>query len=135
VTLPKGAEEVIQKIGNNFALGIVTSRVTENVFEAPALAALASHFKVVVGYQDTTNHKPHPEPLFFAAQKLGVKPAECVYIGDAPSDVQAGRAAGMKVIIYSKTEEPKADAWTSSFAKLPALVSSLAQTSQMARRQ
>jgi len=129
VAMPEGAAEVIKTLGRDFILGIVTSRIKESVYEAPALAELASHFKVAVGYQDTTNHKPHPEPLLFAAKKLGVKPKECIYIGDALSDLQAGRAAGMQVIIYSENKEDGANAWTASFPELSTLVTSIANIS------
>ena len=48
---------------------------------------------------DTTPHaKPHPEPLFEAARRLGVDPTQCVYVGDDERDVAAGLAAGMKTV-------------------------------------
>jgi 2-phosphoglycolate phosphatase len=49
---------------------------------------------------DTTPHsKPHPEPLLEGARRLGVAPADCLYVGDDLRDVQAGRAAGMGTVI------------------------------------
>ena len=125
LTMPARATEVIEALDKNYALGIVSSRVKENIYEAPALRVLENYFDVAVGYQDTNNHKPHPEPLLFAAQKLGVDPEECIYIGDAPSDFQAGKAAGMKVIIYSRNRHNEADAHADSFIELPALINSL----------
>ena len=124
---PEGAEEVIEKLSKSYLLGIVTSRIKESVYESSKLAKLEKYFKVAVSYQDTINHKPHPEPLFFAAQKLEVKSEECVYIGDVENDIKAARAAGIKVIIYSKNKFDQADACTSSFTKLPELILSLAQ--------
>jgi pyrophosphatase PpaX len=53
---------------------------------------------VVAGQEETTRHKPHPEPLLFAAATLGVDPRECVYVGDATVDVEAARAAGMGAV-------------------------------------
>jgi len=48
---------------------------------------------------DTTPHtKPHPAPLVEAARQLGLPPRCCVYIGDDPRDMQAGRAAGMATL-------------------------------------
>jgi phosphoglycolate phosphatase len=48
---------------------------------------------------DTTPHaKPHPEPLFEAARRLGVAPEACIYVGDDERDIMAGRAAGMRTI-------------------------------------
>ena len=43
--------------------------------------------------------KPDPAPLLYAAGKLGLQPAECIYIGDAERDVLAARAAGMQVYV------------------------------------
>ena len=78
--------------------GIVTNkakRFTEPLIHALGLQREAA--TVVCG--DTTPHsKPHPEPLLEAARRMGVNPAQCVYIGDDLRDVQAGRAAGMATI-------------------------------------
>jgi pyrophosphatase PpaX len=125
LTIPDGAEAVMEELNKNYLLGIVTSRIKESVYESPELARLEKYFKVRVSYQDTANHKPHPEPLFLAAQKLGIRPEECVYIGDVENDIKAARAAGMKVIIYSKNQFNQADACTSSFVRLPELILSL----------
>lgn len=42
--------------------------------------------------------KPHPAPLLLAADELGVRTDRCVYVGDAPRDIEAGREAGMSTI-------------------------------------
>lgn len=123
--MPEKTEETIENLSKKYSLGIVTSRVREAVYEAPSLAKLCKYFKVAISYQDTTNHKPHPEPLLLAAKKLRVKPEECIYIGDVENDIKAGKAAGMKVIIYSKKQFDTADACTTSFAKLPEIIKSL----------
>ncbi|GAA4329983.1 phosphoglycolate phosphatase [Variovorax defluvii] len=48
---------------------------------------------------DTTPYaKPHPEPLFEAARRLGVMPQHCIYVGDDERDMTAGRAAGMRTV-------------------------------------
>ena len=48
---------------------------------------------------DTTPHaKPHPEPLFEAARRLGIDPRHCLYVGDDPRDIVAGQAAGMRTV-------------------------------------
>ncbi|MBI2667734.1 HAD family hydrolase [Candidatus Woesearchaeota archaeon] len=125
LTTPKGADKVIKRLSKNYLLGIVTSRIKESVYESPQLAKFEKYFRVTVSYQDTTNHKPHPEPLFLAAQKLEVKPEECIYVGDVENDIKAAHAAGMKIIVYSKNQFNQADACTSSFVKLPELISSL----------
>ncbi len=123
--IPKKAEATIRSLSKNYILGIATSRIREGIYRIPQLIKLKKYFKVAVSYQDTANHKPHPEPLLFAAKKLGVKPKECVYIGDVENDFKAAKAAKMKVIIYSKIQFDRADAYTSSFNKLPELIVAL----------
>ena len=49
---------------------------------------------MVVGAEDTTRHKPHPEPLLHALERLGAGPAEAAYVGDSPFDVASAKAAG-----------------------------------------
>ncbi len=53
---------------------------------------------VVAALEDTTRHKPAPEPLLHGAAALGVEPGTCVYVGDATVDVRAARAAGMAAV-------------------------------------
>lgn len=127
LSMPVGLGKTIESLSNKYRLGIVTSRIKESVYESPRLAALKSFFKVVVSYQDTENHKPHPDPLFLAAKKLNVKPEECVYIGDVENDIKAAHSAGMKVIIYSKNHLHEADACTDKFIALPQLVLNLSK--------
>jgi sugar-phosphatase len=59
--------------------------------------------EVLVTSDDVTNGKPHPEPYLRGAQKLGLRPAECLVIEDAPAGIQSARAGGMKVIGLAST--------------------------------
>ncbi len=125
LSMPEGTEEVIKSLSKNYALAIVTNRIRSSVYKAPQLEKLKEWFRVIISYEDTTDHKPHPEPLFLAAKRLGVQPEEAVYIGDVENDVKAAKAAGMRVIIYSQDKIPGADAHTSSFKEIPQLIVSL----------
>jgi len=94
--------------------GIVTNKaldLAEPITRAlPPLARAAA----LVGGDSTPHLKPHPAPLLEAARRLGVAPARCVYIGDDPRDIQAGRAAGMATLAaawgYLGTGQP-VEAW------------------------
>ena len=123
LTMPKDVNEIINTLSQNYSLGIVTSRI--RAYEFSGMARLQKYFKITVSFLDTANHKPHPEPLLLAAKKLGIKPGNCVYIGDVENDAKAGKAAGMKTIIYPKNKINNADACTTSFNKLPELIKSL----------
>jgi pyrophosphatase PpaX len=76
-------------------LGIVTAKRHRTVALAierfPELAAL---FDVVVGHEDTDRHKPEPDPVLLAIQRLEGTPSEAAYVGDSPFDIRAAKAAG-----------------------------------------
>jgi HAD superfamily hydrolase (TIGR01549 family) len=55
-------------------------------------------FTVVVGAQTTRRMKPHPEPLLYAADKMGVAPVHCLMIGDTTIDIRTGTAAGAQTV-------------------------------------
>ena len=77
-------------------LGIVTAKRRVTVQLAfDALPELEPLFDVVVGSDDTTRHKPDPEPLLHALDALGAEPHEAAYVGDSPFDVRAAKAAGV----------------------------------------
>lgn len=123
--MPEGAGETVKILSEKYFLGIVTSGLRDTVYKAPELSALRHFFRVTVCYEDTVRHKPDPEPLLFAAERLGVSPDEAVYVGDTPSDLQAARAAEMKIIMYGKNSNDDADASVSSFKELPARIAIL----------
>ena len=58
---------------------------------------------VLVTSDDVTNGKPHPEPYLKGAEQMGLAPAECLVIEDAPAGIQSARAGGMKVIGIAST--------------------------------
>jgi HAD superfamily hydrolase (TIGR01509 family) len=102
IKLHKGARKTIQELGKKYKLGIVTNRLKKRFFLIPDLRDLKKLFSVVIAFEDTKNHKPHPEPLLVACRKLGVKPNEVVYVGDAETDIIAGKEAGTKTILYKE---------------------------------
>ena len=59
--------------------------------------------KVMVTADDVVDGKPHPEPYLKGAKLLGMNPAECLVIEDAPAGIQSAHAGGMKVIALTST--------------------------------
>jgi HAD superfamily hydrolase (TIGR01509 family) len=60
-------------------------------------------FATVVSGDDVTQSKPHPEIYLLAARRLGVAPAACVAIEDAPAGVEAAKRAGMRCLAVTNT--------------------------------
>ena len=75
--------------------GVVTSKSGPTVQLAfDALPEVAAGIDVLVAVEDTPVHKPGPDPVLLALDRLGSPAADACYVGDAPFDVAAGRAAG-----------------------------------------
>ncbi|WP_053848952.1 HAD family hydrolase [Streptomyces sp. NRRL B-24085] len=80
---------------------VVTS-ATRRLAEA-RLEAVGILPKTLVAADDVTRGKPDPEPYLLAARELGVDPARCVVLEDAPAGLRAGRAAGMTTVALTTT--------------------------------
>jgi sugar-phosphatase len=60
----------------------------------------------IVTADDVTQGKPAPEPYLLGAARLGVAPARCLVVEDAPAGVQAGDSAGIRVLGVGSTHTP-----------------------------
>ena len=78
--------------------GIVTNKAERFTLPLVQTMPVLHGAKVVVGGDTTPHAKPHPEPLFEAARRLGLPPEACLYVGDDERDIVAGRAAGMPTV-------------------------------------
>ncbi|WP_404299433.1 HAD family hydrolase [Alicycliphilus denitrificans] len=78
--------------------GVVTNKISRFTLLIAQRVALFGGAGVIVSGDSTPYSKPHPAPLLAAAERLGVEPRECIYVGDDERDIQAGRAAGMGTI-------------------------------------
>lgn len=54
---------------------------------------------VLIGGDTLKARKPDPLPLQVAAERIGVAPADCIYVGDDERDIVAARAAGMPSVV------------------------------------
>ena len=79
-------------------LGIVTAKRRKTVELAFAQIPIEHLFETVVGGDETERHKPDPEPLLLALERLDARPEDTAYVGDAPFDVKAAKAAGICAI-------------------------------------
>ncbi len=101
ITILPGAMELLTALPAD-RVAIVTSatralaiaRITAAGLPAPA---------AVVTFDDVTHGKPHPEPFLTGAARLGIDPARCLVVEDAPAGIAAGRAAGCATLAVTTT--------------------------------
>jgi pyrophosphatase PpaX len=98
----EGIERVLERLkGEGRQLGIVTAKRRRTVDLAFAILPLERYFDAVVTAEHTEHHKPHPEPVLTALERLGSKPAAAAFVGDSPFDMGAGKAAGVFTVAVS----------------------------------
>ena len=83
--------------------GVVTSRYwktsPKHLYDFP----VQDDFDVFIGGEDSHAHKPDPEPVLMALEKLGAEPAEALLIGDTGFDILCGHNAGVDVVLVNWT--------------------------------
>jgi len=91
-----GVEDVLVRLKEEGRrLGLVTAKRRATVELAFNALPLRQFFETVVGGDETRGHKPDPEPLLLAAERMDVAPRDCAYVGDSPFDIRAAKAAEM----------------------------------------
>ena len=96
--LISGARRVLVRLGREHPLGLVTSGDRDRVILQLREFRLTQLFTARVCSGDTVRKKPHPEPLRLALRQMELDPSACVYVGDAPQDVEMARRAGVRAI-------------------------------------
>jgi len=126
-----GVREALEKLCA-LKKAIVTNKpkgFTERILEG---LSLSRYFELVVGGDGPYPRKPAPDAFEAVARQFGVKPQECLVVGDSPNDILGGRAAGCLTcaVTYGlgsreALEAAAPDAFVDSAAELPAVVERL----------
>ena len=80
------------------ALGVVTAKRHDLAWRGLEIAGAAPYLEFLVGADDCAINKPDPAPIRVGLEKIGLDASECLYVGDSPFDIQAGRAAGCATV-------------------------------------
>lgn len=94
-----GMEQVLTSLENaNISWGIITNKpafLTDPLVEALQLSMRAA---CVVSGDTTAHSKPHPAPMLHACEVINHSAEQCIYIGDAARDIEAGRNTNMQTV-------------------------------------
>ncbi len=115
-----------------YPTAIVTSKGKGMTKRSLDHVGLGDAFDAVVTFEETTRHKPLPDPVFLALERLGARADSALFVGDSPHDMHAGRAAGVKTAAalwgpFSRDELAAAQPtyWLSGFGELPQVLEQL----------
>ncbi len=95
---PEVPETLSRLRADGLRIGVVTSKMPAPAKRGLDRAGLLGLVDVVVDAGSTPRHKPDPAPVLLALERLQGRPEDAVFIGDAPVDIAAGRAAGVRTI-------------------------------------
>jgi phosphoglycolate phosphatase len=101
------AMEALRELG--LRLGIVSTKYRRRIVEVLKREGLDHLFEVVIGGDEVAQHKPHPQGLFRAMQKLECSPSSVVYVGDSVVDAELAKRAGVSLIVVLSGVTPRED--------------------------
>lgn len=102
IKLFPGMGELIEEVKHRgYKTGLVTSRLLRTTMEGLNKYGLRDRFDTIVTADDTTKHKPDPQPVNIALEKLGSVAERTVMLGDTTFDMLCARNAGVSPILVS----------------------------------
>ena len=107
IAILPGALDALNTLGaagtDGSDLAAIATSCTRPLADARLAATGLPAPAVVVTASDVAQGKPHPDPFLLAAARLGVDPADCLVVEDAPGGLEAARAAGCATLAVSTT--------------------------------
>ncbi len=94
-----GAQETVSKLrARDYRIGVVTSKSREIALRGLKLCGLDAMIDTAIFLEDTSRHKPDPEPIRLALERLNARREAAAYVGDSLHDIEAGRRAGVRTV-------------------------------------
>ncbi len=125
--------ELLRRDGH--PLGVVTSKSDALAQRGLEHVGIAHLFDTIVGCDSCTRHKPRPEPVLVALERIGGAPERAVFVGDSVHDIEAGNAAGVHSVAAlwgpftkSQLEGSSPSHYLASIKALPALLGELSES-------
>jgi N-acetyl-D-muramate 6-phosphate phosphatase len=96
--LVPGVDEMLARLYGRFPMAVVSARDEHGTRAFLDQFDLLRYFDVIVTALSAEHTKPYPDPILFAAQKMGVSPESCLMIGDTTVDMRSGKSAGAQTV-------------------------------------
>jgi HAD superfamily hydrolase (TIGR01549 family) len=91
-------DRMLAQMHGRYPMAVVSARDEKSTLRFLDRFDLRKYFDVIVTGLSAPHTKPYPDPILLAAQKMGVKPKECLMIGDTTVDMRAGKSAGAQAV-------------------------------------
>ena len=91
-------KEMLVQLHTRYPLAVVSARDEAGTLTFMEQFELFPYFKTVVTSQTCIYTKPFPDPIHWAAEKMGVAAENCLMVGDTTVDIRAGKAAGAQTV-------------------------------------
>ena len=96
--LVPGVNVLLSQLQKRYPMSVVSSRDEKGTIRFLEKFDLSKYFDAIITGLSAKRTKPYPDPILLAAQKMGVKPEECLMIGDTTVDIRAGKSAGAQTV-------------------------------------
>ena len=94
----EGSLEAVRRLAERYPISLATAREARSASAFMDAFGLRSLVACVASARTTQRGKPHPAPIRWVAERLGVPPPSILVVGDTTVDIQAGRAAGAQTV-------------------------------------
>ncbi|MEX2208672.1 MAG: HAD family phosphatase [Myxococcota bacterium] len=102
VELIDGVAPTLRALRGLARMAVVTSTRPEHFALVHERTGIREHFELVLTGADYTNSKPDPEPYLLAAERLGVRPADCLVVEDSERGLVSASRAGMRCVVIPR---------------------------------
>jgi phosphoglycolate phosphatase-like HAD superfamily hydrolase len=104
-----GVEEMLKLMEGRYPMSVVSARDEKSTMRFLTQFDLCKYFDAIITGLSAPHTKPYPDPIFLAAERMGVRPEECLMIGDTTVDMRAGNSAGAQTVgvLCGFGEEPE----------------------------
>jgi HAD superfamily hydrolase (TIGR01509 family) len=93
-----GVDEMLAALKGHYPMAVVSARHEKSTMRFLEQFDLVPYFDAIVTGLSAPHTKPFPDPIFLAAKRMGVRPEECLMIGDTTVDIRAGKSAGAQTV-------------------------------------
>jgi phosphoglycolate phosphatase-like HAD superfamily hydrolase len=96
--LVPSVKEMLERLHGKYPMAVVSARDDKSTRAFLDQFELTGYFQEIVTAITAEHTKPYPDPILYAAEKMGIAPESCLMIGDTTVDIRAGKSAGAQTV-------------------------------------